>query len=55
LLAGIGGRPEPKGRPSSRSMIPATSSAALDAMPASRCPRHGERTLGLPDAERLTA
>jgi hypothetical protein len=46
----MGGRPVPSGRPSIRSMIPATNAAALDAMPASRCQRYGERTRAQPDA-----
>jgi hypothetical protein len=51
---GWGGRPVPYGRSSIRSMIPATSSAALDAMLASRYQGHGKRALGASDAERLT-
>src|SRR3954451_8404981 len=54
LIVGTGGRPVPDGRSSIRSMIPATNAVALDAMLASPCQRHGKRTLGLPDAERLT-
>jgi hypothetical protein len=36
-------------------MISATNAAALDAMLASPCPRHGKRAPGTPDAERLTS
>ena len=36
-------------------MISATSSAALDAMLASRCQRHGKREPGALDAKRLTS
>src|SRR3954454_17188442 len=54
LIVGTGGRPVLSGRPSIRSMIPATNAVALDAMLASPCQRHGKRTLGLQDAERLT-
>jgi hypothetical protein len=32
-------------------MIPATNAAAFDAMPASRCQRHGKRTRVHPDAK----
>jgi hypothetical protein len=39
------------GRPSIRSMIPATNAVAFDAMPASRCQRHGKRTRVHPDAK----
>jgi hypothetical protein len=53
-MVGIGGRPVPHGWSSIRSMIPATNATALDAMPASRCPRPGKPTESLPDAERLT-
>jgi hypothetical protein len=34
----------PGADPSIRSMIPATNAVAFDAMPASRCQRHGKRT-----------
>src|SRR4051812_12135231 len=54
LMVGMGGRPVPSGRFSIWSMIPATNAAALDAMSASRCQSHGERTRGQPDARRLT-
>jgi hypothetical protein len=36
-------------------MISATNAAALDAMLASPCRRHGKRAPGTPDAERLTS
>src|ERR687883_239225 len=36
-------------------MIPATNAAALDAMLASPCRRHGKRAPGAPDADRLTS
>src|SRR4051794_4995748 len=54
LMVGLGGRPVPSGRSSIWSMIPATNAAALDAMSASRCQKHGKRTRGQPDAQRLT-
>src|SRR3954453_20351785 len=54
LMVGMGGRPVPSGRSSIWSMIPATNAAALDAMSVSRCQRHGKRTRGQPDAQRLT-
>src|SRR5215208_4609043 len=54
-MVGRGGRPVPYRRSSIRSMIPATNAAALDAMLASRCRRHGKRAPGAPDAERLTS
>ena len=53
LIVGMGGRPVVSGRPSIRSMIPATNAVAFDAMPASRCQRRGKRVPGPPDAERL--
>src|SRR4051812_253088 len=52
---GRGGRPVRYGRPPIRSMIPATSSVALDAMLASPCRRHGKRAPGAPDADRPTS
>ena len=54
LIVGMGGRPVPSGRSSIRSMIPATNAAALDAMLASPCQRHGKQPRAQPDAERLT-
>src|SRR3954466_6231081 len=53
LIVGIGGRPVLSGRPSIRSMIPATNAVAFDAMPASRCQSRGKRVPRAPDAERL--
>src|SRR4051794_38570105 len=52
---GSGGRPVRYGRSSIRSMIPATNAAALDAMLASPCRRHGKRAPGASDAECLTS
>src|SRR3954454_7788848 len=54
LIVVTRGLPVADGRSSIRSMIPATNAVALDAMLASPCQRRGKRTLGLPDAERLT-
>src|SRR5689334_16113299 len=54
-MVGRGGRPVRYGRRSIRSMIPATSSAALVAMLASPCRRHGKRAPRAPGAERLTS
>src|SRR4051812_5920844 len=54
-MVGRGGRPVRYGRPSIRSMIPATNAAAPDAMLASPCRRQGKRAPGAPDADRLTS
>src|SRR4051794_21177618 len=55
LIVGVGGRPVLSGRPSTRSMIPATNAVALDAMCPSLCQGHGKRAPGAPDAWRLTS
>src|SRR3954452_16974231 len=55
LMVGRAGRPVPHGRPSIRSMIAATSSAALDAMCASLCQGHGKRAPGPPNTRKLTS